>query len=35
MNLKVFIVCLNKEYSLNVAKSLVYKNDELSIDLTL
>ena len=31
MNLKVFIVCLNKEYSLNVAKSLVYKNDELSI----
>ena len=31
MNLKVFIVCLDKEYSLHIAKSLVYKNDELSI----
>ena len=31
MNLKTFIVCLDKEKALNVAKDIVRINDELSI----
>ena len=31
MNLKTFIVCLDKEKALNVAKDIVKSNDELSI----
>jgi hypothetical protein len=31
MNLKIFIVCLDKEKALNVAKDIVKINDELSI----
>lgn len=31
MNLKTFIVCLNKDKSLNIAKDIIKINDELSI----
>lgn len=31
MNLKTFIVCLDKEKSLNIAKDIIKVNDELSI----
>lgn len=31
MNLKVFIVCLDKSTSLKVAKDIVFKNDDISI----
>lgn len=31
MNLKIFIVCLNKDISLDIAKKLIHKDDELTI----
>lgn len=31
MNLKVFIVCLNKKTAMDVAKSIILKNDDYSI----
>jgi hypothetical protein len=31
MNLKTFIVCLDKEKALNIAKDIIKINDELSI----